>query len=652
VNLIWIAFMLSDYTTVWVAPEANTWRGYLSADRPAAERYRQAFDWHVFEVLPRLTRPLSSLMETLDNSIRKRLWQSYTPHPTLSLTWLFTLALSPILFYGVLRALGVRDFFAWCGVALYLCNSGVLSLLAIGFRPGKAMACAATVIVLWWASRLRRATLLSVIPLYLFLFLSLFWDEIALIAFPAVLLLFPSVVFSSWATGTTFFLIPVGYAMSVKWVLPAVHAAAGFPVPAAESFWPLDRATSWLSLSSSSGSAAEFRRYFRRNARIALMDSLGLINPTLTHSVLYYAIFAIIAGCLILFAFLIGRRIVRLRTEFFKKVRGASVPLRAAAFLVVCLVFHELLLCLVEQKTWGLYWYGAFIVIGVVVTITTLLEHLNIQNWVAALFVLFVSLGSFYVFPATNRAYKGFHYYPYRAIMLRSVFENKLNRFEIAGPSASSSDMRRYTRQIARRTPEASFIEAPAELLYVVYELGLDTGGEGCRIYTPTFSYVTSPDGSRLDCREPAVNNEEVDKFLGVWLTPDPVTIKANDMFVVLEDGVPRVAQVERTQIDIIEKKINGRLSADGSALMWSNGAMWQRRSGSPSSVEGRWWSDTGSHVIRKATNRDVLIISDTYSGLIQPDGVIVAPERGSAGQLSSDGKRLIWTEGGTWTRP
>src|SRR5688572_4280485 len=238
-TLIWIAFFLSDYTNVWVAPEANTWREHLGAPRSLAETFLQAFNWPVFEVRPRLTRPLSSLVEIVDHAIRKRLWQTWTPPPTLSITYFFTLVLTPFLLYGVLRALAVRPSVAYCGVALYFANPGVLSLLAIGFRPGKAMACTAIVAVLWWASRLEKVSLAKVVPLYLFLFLSLFFDEIALMAFPALLLLFPRVVFSSRAAAGTFFLIPMVYAISVRRLLPAIHAAAGFPVPRGESYSPL-----------------------------------------------------------------------------------------------------------------------------------------------------------------------------------------------------------------------------------------------------------------------------------------------------------------------------------------------------------------------------------------------------------------------------
>jgi hypothetical protein len=45
VNLLWIVIFLSDYSNVWVAPEANKWRGYLSESRPFSETLRAAFNW-------------------------------------------------------------------------------------------------------------------------------------------------------------------------------------------------------------------------------------------------------------------------------------------------------------------------------------------------------------------------------------------------------------------------------------------------------------------------------------------------------------------------------------------------------------------------------------------------------------------------------
>src|SRR5262245_50187940 len=88
VNLLWIVFFLSDYNNVWVEPEAHWWRGYLSENHTLGETLRSTFNWPVFEVEPRLTRPLSSGFEILDSFFRKELWRILTPHPTLSLTFL------------------------------------------------------------------------------------------------------------------------------------------------------------------------------------------------------------------------------------------------------------------------------------------------------------------------------------------------------------------------------------------------------------------------------------------------------------------------------------------------------------------------------------------------------------------------------------
>jgi len=503
-------------------------------------------------------------------------------------------------------------------------------------------------LALWWASRLNKVSSLRVALLCLFLFLSLFWDEIGLISYPAVLLLFPRLVFSSGTSASTFFCIPIGYAMSVRWLLPAIHAAAGFPVPPGATYAPLEKFKGWVTFASSGGARAEFNKYFLSNIRIAVMDSLGLINPALPGTALYYAIFGAIICCLVLLGILIVRRIRDLRKPACERFRDAGIVIRCAVFFGVCLLFHAILLSVVGQRTWGLYWYGAFVGLGFVIATATLLEYLRVPSLLAAAFVVLVSVGSFYVFPSTNRAYKIFHYYPYRAILLRSVFENDINRFRLSGSSVSATEMRQFTRELAQDGP--TVMGAPAELLYVVYELGLNSSGEGCQPYHATFNLLRSPKGSRLDCQEGIPKGDEVKDFLGAWLTPLPVSIKPNMLSVVIEGGVPSVARTDDSQIEIVGRKLTGRLSGDGRSLLWANGATWERRSGDLSTLDGEWWFN-GTCVIRKAKESDVLIVDDTYAGMVQPGNTILAPEHGAAGTLSADHKRIFWNDGSTWIR-
>src|ERR1051325_8787216 len=128
-NFLWIAFFLSDYSNVWVQPEVNAWRSFLSESYTVRGAFQMALNWTLFEGEPRLTRPLANTVEMLDGALRRKLWRVMTPYPTLSLTYLFILVLTPLLLYAVLRSLGVRPFFSYCAVALYFANPGTLSLL-------------------------------------------------------------------------------------------------------------------------------------------------------------------------------------------------------------------------------------------------------------------------------------------------------------------------------------------------------------------------------------------------------------------------------------------------------------------------------------------------------------------------------------------
>jgi len=87
----------------------------------------------MFEYEPRVTHPISHLVEIFDIYCRSWLWKFVTPHPSLSLTHLSTLFLAPWLLYLALRNIGICKIYALAGTSLFLTNSGRLSLLVLGF---------------------------------------------------------------------------------------------------------------------------------------------------------------------------------------------------------------------------------------------------------------------------------------------------------------------------------------------------------------------------------------------------------------------------------------------------------------------------------------------------------------------------------------
>ena len=146
--------ILSDYGICWALMEGGWKPRILSWGPPTPfSALKHVFYWWIFEYEPRLTRPLSSLFEIYDTPFRAALWHVIPPHPSLSLTWIFSLILAPLLLFAVLRQLKAGSGTALLAIALYVANPGILSLESFLFRPGKALANAGILLCLWLAAR-------------------------------------------------------------------------------------------------------------------------------------------------------------------------------------------------------------------------------------------------------------------------------------------------------------------------------------------------------------------------------------------------------------------------------------------------------------------------------------------------------------------
>ena len=62
-----------------------------------------SLDWKTLEWAPRVTPPLSSFFTTLDIKFRSWAWNYILPHPSLSLTWIFSLFLIASLFISLIK---------------------------------------------------------------------------------------------------------------------------------------------------------------------------------------------------------------------------------------------------------------------------------------------------------------------------------------------------------------------------------------------------------------------------------------------------------------------------------------------------------------------------------------------------------------------
>jgi len=134
-------FSLFDYQKNWVQPEIPQYLYPLAVESGTAlkgEDFVRSFDYRRFDNNPQ-PRFLSHYFLILNVKFRLWLYQTWTPHPTFSVTWLLILFLSPVLFYLFLsRWLGDPTLALW-GATLYLFSTGFLSGLNMNFHPAKPL---------------------------------------------------------------------------------------------------------------------------------------------------------------------------------------------------------------------------------------------------------------------------------------------------------------------------------------------------------------------------------------------------------------------------------------------------------------------------------------------------------------------------------
>ena len=196
VTCLYVFFgILLNYQTVWMQPEAVGIDSGIHShgDRLSLSDLKLGLNYPLFEWAPRTHRPLSSYFEIVDVRFRSWLWNIVPPHPSLSLTWIFLLILSPILLIRFLRSRGISEPAAYCAASLFLASPGTLSISAMLFRPGKPMTNFSILLCLSLAGTYEeklRSSLKAYVGFLALMFFSFFWDETALIIYPAVFIFF------------------------------------------------------------------------------------------------------------------------------------------------------------------------------------------------------------------------------------------------------------------------------------------------------------------------------------------------------------------------------------------------------------------------------------------------------------------------------
>jgi hypothetical protein len=460
-----------SYQNAWVLNETLRIKSHVLED---GIKFRwsdlsEGLNYMAFEFAPRIYRPFSSYFEILDTKLRASLWNYLRPHPNISLTLAFSLILTPLFFYKFLRKLEFSRAISLCSTTLFLASPGTLSLISMNFRPGKAVTNFCIVILLYYGAVLDRfsqteksATRFhSLFSAYcLFLFLSFFWDETALISYVALVFFFPTLLRRSRYTFFLYLSLPFLTALSFLKIIPFLTEKAGFSYPRWASYRPV---TSLFEF------GMEQAEYFLLNFRLLLTDSLGLVPLSLFPSKGAGYFFVSLAYFAVLFIF------VRLTHLAFKKILAFPSALkRLLIFLFLLALFDSVMLSLVTNKYWGLYWYGAYWAIFFSVFLAYLGRLLALSEFrTIALYSLFLP-ALFYIFPFTNRVYKTLHYYPYRPLVIRDMFTNKINRFFLTEEKVPN--LRVLSEGVWQKWKEGMKCvpaQLPSELRYLAVELRL-----------------------------------------------------------------------------------------------------------------------------------------------------------------------------------
>jgi hypothetical protein len=144
-SMAFIFLYILSYENCWYQPEKLKIVGslLLKPSQGFLSDLLRAFDSDTFEFAARTTRPLSELFDILDLKITSYLWNFILPHPGLSITYFFTLFLTPFFLYKIAAHYTYNFAERLWTLVFYFTSIGTLSLLSMNFRSGKPIACSA-----------------------------------------------------------------------------------------------------------------------------------------------------------------------------------------------------------------------------------------------------------------------------------------------------------------------------------------------------------------------------------------------------------------------------------------------------------------------------------------------------------------------------
>jgi len=205
-GIIFVFLLLSDYNANWMHPEVTAFHIPYSLENGCVLSLKdllKSFDSWEFDFQNSRPRFFSYFFQIINLKFRIWLFAFIPPHPSLSLTWIFTLLLSPFFLFRLVRNLSLNRVTAWIAVILYFLSPGFLSHLTLLFHPGKPLASFFTILCLYLSSEIwlgikvartfnKKGYALFALLLAI-IFLAFITDEVSFFIFFAVPLLFPEI---------------------------------------------------------------------------------------------------------------------------------------------------------------------------------------------------------------------------------------------------------------------------------------------------------------------------------------------------------------------------------------------------------------------------------------------------------------------------
>ncbi len=411
VFLIALPYCLS-YQNAWVQPELIRLKAGVIKTGTAlnVKDIQNGLFWQFFEYAPRCTRPLSSYFEIIDTKFRIWLWNYILPHPSLSLSWIFSLIIAPILVFKLLRNYGIGTNIAYAMTAFYLITPGILSGEAMLFRPAKPMANFFILFSLYLASRLnqknKEPSFLGFFYLWATTALSFYWDETALILFPALFFIFPH-LFKAKKQLLLWLSLPIITFIGYYKIIPFLCNLAGHGQPKILKY---NKLANFFDINLINSSL----KYLYHNTINLVFDTMGIF--TVPVNAPYYIKLGIIL-CACSWALIL-----------FYCIRSKLKWNPLFIFLLFLILFFNALMT-VTMQTWGPYYYGSFWSIFFIIFIADMINNANIPPRTLTICFFFIIFSTIHCFIGTNNIYKRYHWYPYSPGTISEYFNTKRIRF-------------------------------------------------------------------------------------------------------------------------------------------------------------------------------------------------------------------------------